>query len=103
MNQPKVAVCILNYNGMKANYLERFLPSVYASTYGNMDLYVIDNGSTDDSVAYLQSQGFGTPGVPSENQLRAAESRRAEWTPASVSWRRRLLTALRFLVSVGGV
>lgn len=55
---PKVAVVILNYNGMKNNYLARFLPSVFASVYDNLELYVADNNSTDDSVAYLKTQGF---------------------------------------------
>ena len=55
---PKVAIVILNYNGMKNNYLEQFLPSVYNSIYDNLELYVIDNKSTDDSVAYLKTEGF---------------------------------------------
>ncbi len=64
---PKVAVCILNYNGMKNKYLERFLPAVFASTYANLDCYVIDNGSTDDSVEYLKKQGFQTDQNPTNN------------------------------------
>jgi len=48
----KIAVVILNWNGRK--YLEQFLPSVAASTYPNLDLVVADNGSSDDSIAYLQ-------------------------------------------------
>lgn len=55
---PKVAIVILNYNGMKDSYLSRFLPSVYASVYPNLELYVADNKSTDDSVVFLKSQGF---------------------------------------------
>ena len=55
---PKVAIVILNYNGMKENFLARFLPSVYASIYPNLVLYVADNKSTDNSVAYLKSEGF---------------------------------------------
>ncbi len=50
---PSVAVVILNWNG-KA-FLERFLPSVCASAYGNLDIYVADNASTDDSVAFVQA------------------------------------------------
>ena len=50
---PKVSVVILNWNGKK--YLEKFLPSVLASGYPNLEIIVGDNASTDDSVAYLQS------------------------------------------------
>lgn len=49
---PKVAVVILNWNGV--NFLERFLPSVRASTYSNLDIIVGDNASADNSVQFLQ-------------------------------------------------
>ncbi len=48
---PKVAIVILNWNGK--NYLEKFLPSVLATTYANMEVIVADNGSTDDSIHFL--------------------------------------------------
>ncbi len=51
MNFPSVAIVILNYNGR--NYLEKFLPSVFASTYPCKKIIIADNGSTDDSVLYL--------------------------------------------------
>ncbi|MBS1748169.1 MAG: glycosyltransferase family 2 protein [Bacteroidetes bacterium] len=51
MNFPSVAIVILNYNGK--NFLEKFLPSVLASTYPNKRIIVADNASADDSVAYL--------------------------------------------------
>jgi len=57
---PKVAIVILNYNGMKEDYFARFLPSVYASIYPNLELYVADNKSTDNSVEYLKDEGFQT-------------------------------------------
>jgi GT2 family glycosyltransferase len=50
---PSVAVVILNWNGR--NFLEKFLPSVCNSTYGNLQLYVADNASTDDSVAFVRA------------------------------------------------
>ena len=53
MRNPVVAIVILNYNGRK--FLEEFLPSVLASTYPNFKVVVADNGSTDDSVVFLQS------------------------------------------------
>lgn len=49
---PKVAIVILNWNGRK--YLEQFLPAVLASSYAGAEWVVADNGSTDDSVSFLQ-------------------------------------------------
>lgn len=49
---PKVAVVILNWNGRK--HLEQFLPSVTAATYENFEVIVADNGSTDNSLSFLQ-------------------------------------------------
>lgn len=52
---PSVAVVILNWNGR--TFLESFLPSVCASAYdGNLEIYVADNASTDDSVAFVEAQ-----------------------------------------------
>ncbi|MDR6567186.1 hypothetical protein SAMN05660461_3073 [Chitinophaga ginsengisegetis] len=48
---PSVAVVILNWNGR--SFLEKFLPSVCRSTYGNLQLVLADNASTDDSVAFV--------------------------------------------------
>src|ERR1700761_3218992 len=52
INTPKVAIVILNWNGLK--YLREFLPSVMASTWPNLDIIVGDNGSTDGSVDFLK-------------------------------------------------
>ncbi len=51
-NYPKVAVVILNWNG--EYFLEKFLPSVFNSTYPNVDFIIGDNGSTDNSIAYVK-------------------------------------------------
>lgn len=50
---PEVAVVILNYNGRE--FLEKFLPSVKASAYPNFSIYIVDNGSTDDSLDWVKS------------------------------------------------
>ncbi len=51
----KLAVIILNWNGRKL--LEQFLPSAVDYTSGDeVDLIVADNGSTDDSVAWIKSE-----------------------------------------------
>lgn len=51
---PSVAVIILNYNGRE--HLEQFLPSVIESTYPNFKIHVADNGSTDESIPFLQNK-----------------------------------------------
>jgi len=57
-----VSVVIINYNGRK--YLEKFLPSVLASTYSNMELIIADNASTDDSLDFLRSVYPSTRIIP---------------------------------------
>ncbi len=49
----RVAIVILNWNGK--NWLEKFLPNVLQHS-PETSIYVIDNCSTDDSVAFLQSR-----------------------------------------------
>ncbi len=53
-NRPRVAVVILNYNGRR--HLQRFLPSVLASTYNNLEIVVADNGSSDGSLELISTQ-----------------------------------------------
>lgn len=48
----KLSVVILNWNGR--GHLEHFLPSVVAHTSGDAEVIVADNGSTDDSLAWLR-------------------------------------------------
>lgn len=52
MENKKVTVIILNWNGK--HWLEKFLPSVCATEYQPLEIVVIDNGSTDDSVSFLK-------------------------------------------------
>ena len=55
MTEPvTVAVVVLNWNGK--NFLEKFLPSLCQSSYPHLSIYVADNGSTDDSIAFLRKQ-----------------------------------------------
>ncbi|MBK9108064.1 MAG: riboflavin biosynthesis protein RibF [Saprospiraceae bacterium] len=49
---PKIAIAILNYNG--EGLLKNFLPSILNYTPKNAEIYIIDNGSTDNSVLYLE-------------------------------------------------
>lgn len=57
---PKVAIVILNWN--TPQYLLQFLPSVCGSRYGNMDIFVADNGSTDNSIETIRN--FNLDGIP---------------------------------------
>ncbi|MCP4358486.1 MAG: glycosyltransferase family 2 protein [Chloroflexi bacterium] len=50
---PHVAICILNWNGKPL--LERYLPHLFTLDYPDYQIYVVDNGSDDNSVAYLHS------------------------------------------------
>lgn len=48
----QTAVVILNWNGRK--HLEHYMPSVVENTPSQAQIIVADNGSTDDSVAFLK-------------------------------------------------
>lgn len=55
---PKVSVLILNYNGAK--FIEACLDSILAQSYPIHEIIVIDNASTDNSIALAKT---GRPGV----------------------------------------
>lgn len=54
MCDPKVLIVVLNWNGCKDTV--ECLRSLEALTYKNFQVIVVDNGSTDDSVAVIQSK-----------------------------------------------
>jgi GT2 family glycosyltransferase len=55
---PKIAVVILNWNGEQL--FSKFLPSIIEHSQGtNIEIIVADNGSTDQSILYLQ-QNFSS-------------------------------------------
>lgn len=49
-----VSVVILNWNGMR--YIGRCIESVLQQTYKNLEIIIIDNGSTDDSVELVKEK-----------------------------------------------
>ena len=49
---PVVSIVVLNYNGRP--WLERCLPAAVAETASDCELIVVDNGSTDGSVEFVQ-------------------------------------------------
>jgi GT2 family glycosyltransferase len=62
---PSIAIVILNYNGQ--HYLEKFLPSVTASTYANKKIIIGDNASTDESLSWLKATWPGIEVIKNDN------------------------------------
>ncbi|MFC1480829.1 glycosyltransferase [Candidatus Neomarinimicrobiota bacterium] len=55
---PAVSVIVLNYNGLR--FLERLFNSLLDDSFGDRELIMVDNASTDESVAYVREH---YPGV----------------------------------------
>lgn len=53
MPLPKIAVVLLNWNGK--HFLQQFLPSVLSSIYARYEVIIVDNGSSDDSVSFVET------------------------------------------------
>lgn len=51
--QPRAAILVLNFSGRR--HLERCLPSLAQLSYPNASVVVVDNGSTDDSLAFVRA------------------------------------------------
>jgi hypothetical protein len=51
-NQPLVSIITVNYNGLE--YLPELYNSLRELTYKNCELILVDNASTDESVAFVQ-------------------------------------------------
>jgi GT2 family glycosyltransferase len=52
-HEPLVSILVLNYNGKK--FLKECFDSILKSTYSNYEIALVDNNSTDDSVAYTEA------------------------------------------------
>ena len=52
MSSPLVSVIVLNYNGK--HYLDECLSSLIKQTYHNFEVIFIDNGSTDNSIDFIE-------------------------------------------------
>jgi len=53
---PKVSVCIPTYN--RKHYLLEALTSVFAQTYKDFEVVIVDDGSTDGTETMLKSTGY---------------------------------------------
>jgi len=52
-NYEKVAIIIVNYNGKK--FLKNCLEAIDKQSYKNLNIYLVDNGSVDDSINYIKN------------------------------------------------
>jgi glycosyltransferase involved in cell wall biosynthesis len=62
---PKISVIIPVFNG--TNYLREAIDSVLSQTYKNYEIIVVDDGSTDETWAVIQSYGSSLRGIHKEN------------------------------------
>lgn len=60
--QPLVSAVITTHN--RKNLLERAVNSVYSQTYRNIELIVVDDGSTDDTEEWCKTQQFTYIRIP---------------------------------------
>jgi len=51
---PLVSIIIVNYNGKK--YLEKCLDSLKKITHSNIEIILVDNNSTDDSIEFVKNE-----------------------------------------------
>jgi GT2 family glycosyltransferase len=54
MMNPLVSVIIVNWNGYK--WLSKLLNSIESQTYNNFEIILVDNGSTDNSVEFVEQE-----------------------------------------------
>jgi len=54
---PLVSAIVVNWNGKE--YLQECLQSLRAQTFSDFEVILVDNGSTDGSVEYIQENFFG--------------------------------------------
>ena len=51
-NNPKVIICMSTYNGEK--YVKEQIESLLNQTYKNLEIYVRDDGSKDNTINILE-------------------------------------------------
>lgn len=52
-NFPLISIIVPTFNGL--NFLKKCIPSLIQTNYPNLEIIVIDNGSTDKSASFLES------------------------------------------------
>ena len=59
MNKPKISICVPVHNAEK--FLPYFLDSALLQTFGDYEIVLVDNHSTDGSLAILRSYESAFP------------------------------------------
>ncbi|MCR5880883.1 glycosyltransferase family 2 protein [Phenylobacterium sp. J367] len=87
MTRPRVSVVTANYNG--ARHLAEAVRSVLGQTLADLELIIVDDRSTDDSLAVIEAAAAGDPrvrvlvqpqnGGPGAARNRALDAVRGEW------------------------
>lgn len=67
---PKVSICIPTYN--RKNYLRETLDSVFAQTYKDFEVLIVDDGSTDGTEQMIKEAGYKVRYYWQENQGESA-------------------------------
>lgn len=58
---PRVSVVMSNYNGVALKLVENSLSSILKNTYPNLEVILVDNASTDNSVEVIQKKFSKNP------------------------------------------
>src|SRR3954470_14585541 len=58
---PEVSICIASYN--HARFLPATIESALSQTYQNIEIIIVDDGSTDDSLAIAESYSYRYPAL----------------------------------------
>jgi GT2 family glycosyltransferase len=67
MQDVKISVIIVNWNGKK--WLKKCLDSLYSQTYSNLEIIIVDNNSTDDSIEFIKKNFSSVAILNSETNL----------------------------------
>ena len=81
MNSPKVSICIPCHNA--APYVGAALDSALAQTWPNLEIIVVDDDSTDESAAVLESYADRGVKIITEKCGSAAKARNRAWAEAT--------------------